>query len=53
MGRARDLFRYSATRLGLGPLMLWLIATLGFLRLRVAPGDPVDAVLGSLSLIHI
>ncbi len=47
MGRARDLARYSATRLGLAPLMLWLIATLVFLLLRVAPGDPVDAVLGS------
>ena len=47
MGRARDLLRYSATRLGLAPLMLWLIATLVFLLLRVAPGDPVDAVLGS------
>ena len=29
------------------PVMLWLIATLVFLLLRVAPGDPVDAVLGS------
>ncbi|MEB3246616.1 MAG: ABC transporter permease, partial [Synechococcus sp.] len=47
MGRARDLLRYSATRLGLAPIMLWLIATLVFLLLRVAPGDPVDAVLGS------
>ena len=52
MGRARDLARYSATRLALAPLMLWLIASLVFLLLRVAPGDPVDAVLG-LSLIHI
>ena len=47
MGRARDLARYSLIRLGLAPLMLWLIATLVFLLLRVAPGDPVDAVLGS------
>ena len=47
MGRARELLRYSATRLGLAPVMLWLIATLVFLLLRVAPGDPVDAVLGS------
>ena len=47
MGRSRELLRYSATRLGLAPLMLWLIATLVFLLLRVAPGDPVDAVLGS------
>ena len=47
MARARELLRYSATRLGLAPVMLWLIATLVFLLLRVAPGDPVDAVLGS------
>ena len=47
MGRSRDLLRYMATRLALAPLMLWLIATLVFLLLRVAPGDPVDAVLGS------
>ena len=40
MGRARDLARYSATRLALAPLMLWLIASLVFLLLRVAPGDP-------------
>ena len=26
--------------------MLWLISTLVFLLLRVAPGDPVDAILG-------
>ena len=38
MGRARDLARYSATRLALAPLMLWLIASLVFLLLRVAPG---------------
>ena len=47
MARGRELFRYCATRLALAPLMLWLIASLVFLLLRVAPGDPVDAVLGS------
>ena len=47
MSRNMALLRYSATRLGLAPLMLWLIASLVFLLLRVAPGDPVDAVLGS------
>ena len=31
MARARALLRYSATRLGLAPVMLWLIATLVFL----------------------
>ncbi|MAR05972.1 MAG: ABC transporter permease [Cyanobium sp. NAT70] len=47
MSRFRALLRYSLTRLGLAPLMLWLISTLVFLLLRLAPGDPVDAVLGS------
>ena len=48
MGRRRqDLLRYLAARLALAPLMLGLIATLVFLLLRVAPGDPVDALLGT------
>jgi peptide/nickel transport system permease protein len=47
MSRRRALFSYLAARLGLVPLMLWLIATLVFLLLRVAPGDPIDALLGS------
>ena len=47
MSRFGNLARYSATRLALAPVMLWLISTLVFLLLRVAPGDPVDAVLGS------
>mgnify|MGYP005729552995 CR=1 FL=1 len=47
MERSRELLRYAATRLALTPVMLWLIASLVFLLLRVAPGDPVDAVLGS------
>ncbi|MDP6851925.1 MAG: ABC transporter permease, partial [Prochlorococcaceae cyanobacterium ETNP1_MAG_8] len=47
MGRGRELLRYSATRLALAPIMLWLISSMVFLLLRVAPGDPVDAVLGS------
>ena len=47
MGRSRELLRYAGTRLALAPVMLWLIASLVFLLLRVAPGDPVDAVLGS------
>ena len=46
MTREITLIRYSATRLVLAPLMLWLIASMVFLLLRVAPGDPVDAVLG-------
>ncbi|MEB3307776.1 MAG: ABC transporter permease [Cyanobacteriota bacterium] len=47
MGRRRALFRYLMARLALAPLMLWLIATLVFLLLRVAPGDPIDALLGT------
>jgi peptide/nickel transport system permease protein len=46
MSRRRHLLRYLASRLALVPLMLWLIASLVFLLLRVAPGDPIDALLG-------
>ena len=47
MSRRRSLLRYLAARLALAPLMLWLIASLVFLLLRVAPGDPIDALLGT------
>ena len=46
MSRRRHLLRYLASRLALVPVMLWLIASLVFLLLRVAPGDPIDALLG-------
>ncbi|MEY4298459.1 MAG: hypothetical protein RLZZ423_1638 [Cyanobacteriota bacterium] len=47
MSRRRHLLSYLASRLALVPLMLWLIASLVFLLLRVAPGDPIDALLGT------
>jgi len=47
MSRRSQLIRYLGSRLLLAPVMLWLIASLVFLLLRVAPGDPVDALLGS------
>ena len=47
MSRRQVLTRYIGSRLLLAPVMLWLIATLVFLLLRVAPGDPVDALLGN------
>ena len=47
MTRAKALFKYSISRLFLAPIMLWLISSLVFLLLRVAPGDPVDAILGN------
>ena len=47
MSRRSDLLRYLAARLALAPVMVWLIASLVFLLLRVAPGDPIDALLGS------
>lgn len=47
MSRRRALLQYLAARLALAPLMLWLIASLVFLLLRVAPGDPIDALLGT------
>ena len=46
MSRRSELLRYLGARLALAPLMLWLIASLVFLLLRVAPGDPIDALLG-------
>ncbi len=47
MNRARSLIKYSFTRLALAPIMLLLISTLVFFLLRIAPGDPVDAILGN------
>ncbi len=41
------LFNYSIFKISLIPLMLWIISSLVFILLRVAPGDPVDAILGS------
>ena len=41
------LLNYSLFKLSLIPLMLWIISTLVFILLRIAPGDPVDAILGS------
>ena len=41
------LFSYSLLKILLIPLMLWIISSLVFILLRVAPGDPVDAILGS------
>ena len=46
MSRRRQLLNYAASRLALAPVMLWLIASLVFLLLRLAPGDPIDALLG-------
>ena len=46
MSRRGELARYVAARLALAPVMLWLLASLVFLLLRVAPGDPIDALLG-------
>ena len=47
MNRQAKLIKYTFTRLCLAPVMLWLIATMVFLMLRIAPGDPVDAILGN------
>jgi len=41
------LLNYSLLKISLIPLMLWLISSLVFILLRIAPGDPVDAILGS------
>lgn len=41
------ILNYSLIKLSLIPISLWIISTLVFILLRLAPGDPVDAILGS------
>nr|WP_075487277.1 ABC transporter permease [Prochlorococcus marinus] len=41
------ILNYSFLKVSLIPIMLWIISSLVFILLRVAPGDPVDAILGS------
>ena len=43
----KKLLNYSLLKILFIPLTLWIISTLVFILLRVAPGDPVDAILGS------
>jgi len=40
-------FSYTLLKISLIPLNLWIISSLVFILLRIAPGDPVDAILGS------
>ena len=42
-----NLIKYTFLKISLIPLSLLIISTLVFILLRVAPGDPVDAILGS------
>jgi peptide/nickel transport system permease protein len=43
----KELFKYIFSRFALLPIMLWIISSLVFILLRIAPGDPVDAILGN------
>jgi len=43
----KELCKYILSRLALLPIMLWIISSLVFILLRIAPGDPVDAILGT------
>ena len=47
MSSKKELFKYILSRLALLPIMLWIISSLVFILLRIAPGDPVDAILGT------
>ncbi len=47
MTTKKELFKYILSRLTLLPIMLWIISSLVFILLRIAPGDPVDAILGT------
>jgi peptide/nickel transport system permease protein len=37
---------YALTRLALALPMVWILLTMVFLLMRVAPGDPISAALG-------
>jgi len=43
----KNVFNYAIIRISLIPFSLWIISSLIFLLLRIAPGDPIDAILGS------
>ena len=47
MATKKELLKYTLSRLALLPIMLWIISSLVFILLRIAPGDPVDAILGT------
>ncbi len=47
MSTNKELSKYILSRLALLPIMLWIISSLVFILLRIAPGDPVDAILGT------
>ena len=47
MSPKKELYKYIFSRLALLPIMLWIISSLVFILLRIAPGDPVDAILGT------
>ena len=46
MGRVIEFLRYAAKRLIGLALVMWLVATMVFLILRVIPGDPVQIIAG-------
>jgi len=43
----KNIINYILIKLSLAPLNLWIISSLIFILLRIAPGDPIDAILGS------
>jgi len=43
----KNVFNYTLIKISLIPLNLWIISSLIFILLRIAPGDPTDAILGS------
>ena len=40
------IFKYSLIKVSLMPISIWIISSLVFLLLRIAPGGPCDAMLG-------
>ncbi len=43
----KNVLNYTLIKISLIPINLWIISSLIFILLRIAPGDPIDAILGS------
>ena len=43
----KNVCNYALIKISLIPINIWIISSLIFILLRIAPGDPIDAILGS------
>ncbi len=51
--RWRSLGKYCLVRLALAPLMIVVVATIVFALMRLTPGDPIDAIVGTRAPVAV